>query len=159
MLFAPIEMPHARLTAMWLWTLGGAKRVTAENAESAEEEEEPDEEESSPRSSASSAVNGFTLEFDAARKIAQGLGVHLERSESIVEVKGDKARLLPVIPMAFLARTRTPSLRLSPAAPSCSSAIASPHIPAVANRRRYGSQRPADRSEDRPRAGKGWMNP
>ena len=36
------------------------------------------------------------LEFDAARKIAQGLGIHLEKSESIVEVKGDKARLLPV---------------------------------------------------------------
>ena len=36
------------------------------------------------------------LEFDAARKIAQGLGIHLEKSPSIVEVKGDKARLLPV---------------------------------------------------------------
>src|SRR6185437_8248761 len=42
-------------------------------------------------------ASGFTLEFDAARKIAQGLGIHLERSESIVEVKGDKARLLPVV--------------------------------------------------------------
>ena len=39
---------------------------------------------------------GFVLEFDAARKIAQGLGIHLERSPSVVEVKGDKARLLPV---------------------------------------------------------------
>ncbi len=36
------------------------------------------------------------LEFDAARKIAQGLGIHLDKSPSIVEVKGDKARLLPV---------------------------------------------------------------
>src|SRR5206468_146912 len=36
------------------------------------------------------------LEFDAARKIAQGLGVDLEKSDSIVEVQGDKARLLPV---------------------------------------------------------------
>jgi hypothetical protein len=35
------------------------------------------------------------LEFDAARKIAQGLGIHLEKSESIVEVKAGKARLLP----------------------------------------------------------------
>ncbi len=34
--------------------------------------------------------------FDAARKIAQGLGVHLEQSASFVEVKGDTARLLPV---------------------------------------------------------------
>jgi hypothetical protein len=40
--------------------------------------------------------SGFTLEFDAARKIAQGLGVHLKKSQTIVEIKGDKARLLPV---------------------------------------------------------------
>ncbi len=39
---------------------------------------------------------GFALEFDAARKIAQGLGIHLDRSP-IVEVKGDTARLLPVV--------------------------------------------------------------
>jgi hypothetical protein len=39
---------------------------------------------------------GYTLEFDAARKIAQGLGVHLEKVESVVEIKGDKARLLHV---------------------------------------------------------------
>ena len=38
----------------------------------------------------------MVLEYDAARKIAQGLGIHLEKSPSIVEVKGDKARLLPV---------------------------------------------------------------
>ena len=50
-----------------------------------------DEEEVKP-----SKVSGFVLEFDAARKIAQGLGIHLEKSPSIVEVKGDKARLLPV---------------------------------------------------------------
>ena len=62
-----------------------------------EGEGENDEDESSPRSSASSAVkSGFVLEYDAARKIAQGLGIHLEKSESIVEVKGDKARLLQV---------------------------------------------------------------
>ena len=36
------------------------------------------------------------LEYDAARKIAQGLGVHLEQVESVVEVKGDKARLCSV---------------------------------------------------------------
>jgi putative DNA methylase len=94
--------PDARLTAMWLWTLGGGKsgtngdKLTAEDAESAEEEAS-DEEDDSPRSSAPSAVkSGYVLEFDAARKIAQGLGIHLEKSESIVEVKGDKARLLPV---------------------------------------------------------------
>src|SRR5512142_1296454 len=40
--------------------------------------------------------SAFTLEYDAARKIAQGLGAHLERLPHLVEVKGEKARLLPV---------------------------------------------------------------
>jgi len=61
-----------------------------ENAESAEEDEDRNEEESSGRSSASSAVNGFTLEFDAARKIAQGLASTWNASDSIVEVKATK---------------------------------------------------------------------
>jgi hypothetical protein len=36
------------------------------------------------------------LEFDAARKIAQGIGARLEALTHVVEVKGSKARLLPV---------------------------------------------------------------
>jgi hypothetical protein len=40
--------------------------------------------------------SGFTLEYDAARKIAQGLGAHLEALTTLVEVKGETARLLPV---------------------------------------------------------------
>jgi hypothetical protein len=36
------------------------------------------------------------LEYDAARKIAQGLGAHLERLTSLVEISGETARLLPV---------------------------------------------------------------
>src|SRR5690606_25190370 len=55
-----------------------------------------DEEESSSSASRGKSAAGFLLEYDAARKIAQGLGVHLEQCESFVEVKGDKARLLPV---------------------------------------------------------------
>ena len=35
------------------------------------------------------------LEYDAARKIAQGLGAHLENSTILVEVKGDTARFCP----------------------------------------------------------------
>ncbi|MAO24325.1 MAG: adenine-specific DNA methylase [Phycisphaerae bacterium] len=81
--------PDARLTAMWLWTIGGGKAQ-----DGADEAEEVSDEENRESSKASST--GFTLEFDAARKIAQGLGVHLEKSAGIVEVKGDKARLLPV---------------------------------------------------------------
>jgi adenine-specific DNA methylase len=88
--------PDARLTAMWLWTVGGGAPSSngkrADEGESADEGADDDDE----GSGKTAAASGFTLEFDAARKIAQGLGVHLERSESFVEVKGDKARLLPV---------------------------------------------------------------
>ena len=87
--------PDARLTAMWLWTLNTGTSPTngAEGREpDSDEASEEDEEESisAPKS------DGFVLEFDAARKIAQGLGIHLEKIPSVVEVKGDKARLLPV---------------------------------------------------------------
>lgn len=82
----------ARLTAMWLWTLfSGASdegQVTSDESE--------DEDESEESSGKKSKTSGYVLEYDAARKIAQGLGAHLEDLDSIVEVKGDKARLLPV---------------------------------------------------------------
>ena len=71
--------PDARPTAMWLWTLGAGEDKS--NGNGADDRV--------------TASTGYTLEYDAARKIAQGLGIHLEQSESIVEVKGDKARLLP----------------------------------------------------------------
>jgi putative DNA methylase len=84
--------PDARLTAMWLWTLGGgARAAAAEAAEEATDDEADDEE-----STKAAKTAGFVLEFDAARKIAQGLGVHLEKASSVVEVKGDTARLLSV---------------------------------------------------------------
>jgi hypothetical protein len=87
--------PDARLTAMWFWTLSTGQQLTAEDAESAEEDAE-DETDSPSRSPASSALKGFVLDYDAARKIAQGLGAHLEQLTSVVDVKGDKARLLSV---------------------------------------------------------------
>lgn len=81
----------ARLTAMWLWTLStaGGTKVTEKN----------DEEEATDDYVTGGAVKtsgGFTLEFDAARKIAQGLGAHFEKLQTLVEIKGDIARLLPV---------------------------------------------------------------
>jgi hypothetical protein len=82
----------ARLTPMWFWTLStGSVDNTSDNEET-EAEEEDDEE----TSSKSSKTTGYVLEFDAARKIAQGLGAHLQNLNRLVEVKGDKARLLPV---------------------------------------------------------------
>ncbi len=67
----------ARLTAMWLWTLSTGGNGNGENGEEAQ------------------ASMGYLLEYDTARKIAQGLGAHLENLTNTVEIKGDRARLLP----------------------------------------------------------------
>ncbi|MDQ1312660.1 MAG: putative methylase [Euryarchaeota archaeon] len=76
----------ARLTAMWLWTLSAG----ADNGDNSNEGET--DEDKSPKST----MKGFVLEYDAARKIAQGLGARMENLTALVEVKGDRARLLPV---------------------------------------------------------------
>jgi len=84
----------ARLTAMWLWTLfAGAKPEGDRQGADGDAEGDTDNEEPSGKSA---KPGGFTLEYDTARKIAQGLGAHLEELTQLVEVKGDKARLLPV---------------------------------------------------------------
>src|SRR5262249_23097017 len=78
--------------AMWLWTLASPGTRTATSDGAADEESSSDDE-----SSGAEAVNdGFNLEYDAARKIAQGLGAHLEELAHVVEVRGDVARLLSV---------------------------------------------------------------
>ncbi|HOI54442.1 MAG TPA: DUF1156 domain-containing protein [Phycisphaerae bacterium] len=89
----------SRLTAMWLWTLKAGNG--AAEGEGGEDEEADDEEGSGGPSTGLGAGKkakggGYSLEYDAARKIAQGLGAHLEKLASVVEVKGDTARLLPV---------------------------------------------------------------
>jgi len=83
----------ARLTSMWLWTLStggngsnGKAMVGDEGTESVDEEE----------LKKTKPIAGYVLEYDAARKIAQGLGIHLDKLKSLVEVKGETARLLPV---------------------------------------------------------------
>jgi hypothetical protein len=84
----------ARLTAMWLWTVtAGSDGASADDA--GEEEGESGEDDCNDGTK-KAAQCGFVLEYDAARTIAQGLGAHLEELTSMVEVKGDKARLLPV---------------------------------------------------------------
>ncbi len=102
--------PDARLTAMWLWMLGNAKgkegranRVIAKPNEpnnfivgEDESEEVDDEDKRANGKTEKSNGSGFFMEFDAARKIAQGVGINLEESRSIAEVKGKTARLLPV---------------------------------------------------------------
>jgi adenine-specific DNA methylase len=84
----------ARLTAMWLWTLAAARNGNGKQDDlELGDDQDGDEEEEKGKSG---KVSGYVLEFDAARKIAQGLGAHLEALANLVEVKGEKARLLPV---------------------------------------------------------------
>ena len=82
----------ARFTAIVLWTLGAGGSNSSESSD--EEAEDSENEEDASKTKV--AKGGYTLEYDAARKISQGLGVNLEQIDSVVEVKGDKARLLPV---------------------------------------------------------------
>src|SRR6476659_6164017 len=84
----------ARLTAMWLWTIAAPTGMPVEEDRPGTDSEGEAEEEQDDAKGA--AAPGFTLEFDAARKIAQGLGARLEGLEYIVQVKADKARLLSV---------------------------------------------------------------
>jgi hypothetical protein len=81
----------ARLTAIWLWTLSTGSTDNNDTSESETDDEDDDE-----TSSKTTKTGGYTLEYDAARKIAQGLGAHLEQLTGLVEVKGNTARLLPV---------------------------------------------------------------
>jgi hypothetical protein len=83
----------ARLTAMWLWTVAaGATNGNGAAEDEADEGDESDDE-TAPKKA---KISGFSLEYDAARKIAQGLGAHIENLGSLVEVKGETARLLGV---------------------------------------------------------------
>ena len=85
----------ARLTAMWLWTLQTNSEGRGQETEGEEQEGQESEDEES--GGAKKKVNGrYALEFDAARKIAQGLGAHLENLTTVVAVKGQTARLLSV---------------------------------------------------------------
>lgn len=85
--------PDARLTAMWLWTLS-APEPSSDAGTSADSEAPDDEDEEA--TSSTPKKGGFSLEYDAARKIAQGLGAHLEDLNSLLEISGETARLLSV---------------------------------------------------------------
>ena len=94
----------ARLTAMWLWTLRPAPGPNP-----AEVPYEPEE-------GSSAARGAYVLEYDAARKIAQGLGVDLQALPTVVAIKGEVARLLDIRErashlMGGAARPRTLSRR------------------------------------------------
>jgi len=82
--------PDARLTAMWLWTLGGGKDEGGRRKDENTEDDASGDDNGEPDASASgSKLSGFTLEYDAVRKIAQGLGVNLYPKECEEKRWGD----------------------------------------------------------------------
>jgi putative DNA methylase len=97
--------PDARLTAVWLWTLSTSngkngngngknqKQANGTNAQgeetTADDLEEEEEEDIGPKP----GISGYAMPFDTARKLAQGLGVHLDKMGTLVEIKGSTARL------------------------------------------------------------------
>lgn len=87
----------ARLTAMWLWTLStdaSPSKLLEQKSDFLEKPDLSEEAESVPAKPIPST--GYVLEYDAARKIAQGLGAHLEQLGHLIEISGSNARLLPV---------------------------------------------------------------
>ena len=84
--------PDARLTAIWLWTLNAG----AINGDDSPGDTEGADDQEQAKGKSAKAKGGFVLEYDAARKIAQGLGAHLEDLDHVVEISGESARLLPV---------------------------------------------------------------
>jgi putative DNA methylase len=89
----------ARLSAIWLWTnsvaTNGVAKGGAGGNDDADVEDAPsDDTEENDRTPKDAA--GVIVEFDVARKIAQGIGARLEALTHLVEVKGAKARLLSV---------------------------------------------------------------
>jgi adenine-specific DNA methylase len=109
----------ARLAAMWLWTLNTNDELRMMNDEGNDESGMMNDE-----SDSSFIVHHstFALEYDAARKIAQGLGAHLERLGSLVEVKGETARLLPVSARAGYLFGKDSQVSQAPARPKKRSA-------------------------------------
>lgn len=85
-----------RLTAIWLWTLSTKGPESEAKVTGNQDQFVPEETEVNESVNKLISVVGYTLEYDAARKIAQGLGAHLERLDSLVEVKGSTARLRSV---------------------------------------------------------------
>jgi adenine-specific DNA methylase len=85
----------ARLTAMWLWTMkAGTNGESSSPMDANEAETEDDANETLP--SKPVKIAGYGLEYDAARKISQGLGAHPEDMPTLIEIKKGNARLLSV---------------------------------------------------------------
>lgn len=87
----------ARLTVIWFWSLQTGETSNGENNDDEEVSEESDETSEDEKTAASKKkLSGYSMEYDTARKIAQGLGADLRllsRPGGIVVIKGNIAAL------------------------------------------------------------------
>jgi len=120
---------------MWLWTVRPSPSGTNGNGSPEEDADDGHDVEDEDSQDRPFAGGGYAIEFDAARKIAQGLGANLDALKSVVEVKGKTARLL-------LVSEREPFLFARPGSPQPVSQ-ASPPGASLQTKRRGKSKRPA----------------
>ena len=95
-----------RLTAIWFWVMkeangngnGRAKEDTTRHAEEPSEADDDDAEENG-QPAVTKKAQGFAMEFDAARKLAQGLGAdlaELSKPGGILAIQGNVAMMVAI---------------------------------------------------------------
>ncbi|MBF0121420.1 MAG: DUF1156 domain-containing protein [Desulfobacterales bacterium] len=94
MLFDDVETQgfeaDARVTAIWLWTLASESVPASSKKEEAAEDDDDNEEKSSK------TKGGFMLDSDTANRISMSLGAEIHDLKEIIEIKGEKSRLISV---------------------------------------------------------------
>ncbi len=92
----------ARLTAIWFWVLRSAQNGNLDtqgvtlDGEDQEADEEADQPSLNETTASGTKALGYLMEYDAARKLAQGLGADLQklsRPGGIITIKGNIAAL------------------------------------------------------------------
>jgi putative DNA methylase len=89
----------ARLTAIWFWVLKAARSGEIEPSGEEDDGQDRENEQEEQGGPTTSSRQGFALEYDAARKLAQGLGVdlyELSRPGGILKVSGNISTLFRV---------------------------------------------------------------
>ena len=87
----------ARLTALFLWTLGADSDDDTDDAGAEDEESEATEDDEEEESGSRKKAKGFTLPFDVTRRFAQPLGIDLDKWKGrVIDIAKGVVRLLPV---------------------------------------------------------------
>lgn len=88
----------ARLTVIWFWVLKASTGGNGNGARSDDEDGHDDDADDEPTEAVAKGA-GFAMEYDAARKLAQGLGADLEKLSQpggILTIHGGTAAMLEV---------------------------------------------------------------